>query len=41
MIADMKHVLGLPDLESVVHQVTRWSFEPLVAPRFRHGRGGR
>jgi len=38
MIRDMKDLLGLPELDPVVHRVTRWSFEALVAQRFRLGR---
>lgn len=38
MIADMLRVLGVPDLNPNVHLITRWSFEALVAPKFRSGR---
>ena len=38
MIADMLRVLGIPDLNPNVHLITRWSFEALVAPKFRAGR---
>jgi 2,4-dichlorophenol 6-monooxygenase len=38
MIADMVRVLGVPDLDPDVHLITRWSFEALVAPKFRAGR---
>ncbi len=38
MIADMLRVLGTPDLNPNVHLITRWSFEALVAPKFRAGR---
>lgn len=38
MIADMVRVLGIPDLNPNVHLITRWSFEALVAPKFRAGR---
>jgi 2,4-dichlorophenol 6-monooxygenase len=38
MIADMLRVLGTPDLNPDVHLITRWSFEALVAPKFRAGR---
>jgi 2,4-dichlorophenol 6-monooxygenase len=38
MISDMKTALGLPDLDPTIHKITRWSFEALVAERFREGR---
>lgn len=38
MIADMIRVLGVPDLKPDVHLITRWSFEALVAPKYRVGR---
>ena len=37
VVADMLEAFGLPDLDPTVHLVTRWSFEALVAPRFRVG----
>jgi 2,4-dichlorophenol 6-monooxygenase len=38
VIADMKAVLGLPDLDAKVHVVSRWSLEGILADRFRVGR---
>ncbi len=38
MIADMIRVLGIPDLNPDVHLITRWSFEALLAPKYRVGR---
>lgn len=38
MIADMIRVLGIPDLDPEVHLITRWSFEALLAPKYRVGR---
>lgn len=38
MIADMIRVLGVPDLNPDVHLITRWSFEALLAPKYRAGR---
>ncbi|TRW45685.1 FAD-dependent monooxygenase [Georgenia yuyongxinii] len=37
MVKDMKHAIGLPDLDATIHKITRWSFEALVAERFRAG----
>jgi 2,4-dichlorophenol 6-monooxygenase len=38
MIERMRDMLGLPDLEPVVHSVSRWRFEGVVADRYRVGR---
>lgn len=38
VIADMKHALGLPDLDATVHVVSRWALEGLLADRFQVGR---
>lgn len=38
VIADMKQVLGLPDLDAKVHVVSRWSLEGILAERFQEGR---
>jgi 2,4-dichlorophenol 6-monooxygenase len=38
VIADMKHTLGLPDLDAKVHVVSRWSLEGILADRFQVGR---
>lgn len=38
MVTNMRKAIGLPELEVEVHKVTRWSFEALVAERFRSGR---
>jgi 2,4-dichlorophenol 6-monooxygenase len=37
-IARMKEVLGVPELDAHVHVVSRWSFEGILADRFRIGR---
>lgn len=38
VVADMKHALGLPDLDATVHVVSRWSLEGILADRFQVGR---
>lgn len=38
VIADMKSLLGLPDLDAKIHVVSRWSMEGILADRFRVGR---
>jgi 2,4-dichlorophenol 6-monooxygenase len=38
VVATMKEVLGLPDLDPKVHVVSRWSMEGILADRFRVGR---
>jgi len=38
VIADMKALLGLPDLEAKIHVVSRWSMEGILANRFQVGR---
>jgi 2,4-dichlorophenol 6-monooxygenase len=38
VIADMKALLGLPDLDAKIHVVSRWSMEGILADRFRVGR---
>jgi 2,4-dichlorophenol 6-monooxygenase len=38
VVADMKHALGLPDLDATVHVVSRWTFEGILADRFQVGR---
>jgi len=38
VIARMKEVLGVPDLEAQVHVVSRWSIEGILADRFRDRR---
>jgi 2,4-dichlorophenol 6-monooxygenase len=38
VIADMKALLGLPDLDAKVHVVSRWSLEGILADRFQVGR---
>lgn len=38
VIADMKSLLGLPDLDAKVHVVSRWSMEGILANRFQVGR---
>ena len=38
VVADMKEVLGLPDLDAKVHVVSRWSMEGILADRFQVGR---
>ncbi|MBZ4320827.1 FAD-dependent monooxygenase [Streptomyces huiliensis] len=34
----IREVLGLPDLELTLHDVTSWSVEAVLAERYRHGR---
>jgi 2,4-dichlorophenol 6-monooxygenase len=38
VIATIRAVLGLPDLELTLHHVTKWTVEALVADRWRSGR---
>jgi len=38
VVADMKDVLGLPELDAQVHVVSRWAFEGVLAERFQVGR---
>src|SRR4029453_16322499 len=38
VVADMKHALGLPDLDAKIHVVSRWSLEGILADRFQVGR---
>ena len=34
----IREVLGLPELELTLHEVTSWSVEAVIAERYRHGR---
>jgi 2,4-dichlorophenol 6-monooxygenase len=38
VIASIREVLGLPDLELTLHHVTKWTVQALLAERFRQGR---
>ena len=38
VVANMKAVLGLPELQPKVHVVSRWAMEGILADRFRVGR---
>jgi 2,4-dichlorophenol 6-monooxygenase len=38
VVADMKDVLGLPDLDARVHVISRWALEGILADRFQVGR---
>lgn len=38
VVADMKHALGLPDLDATIHVVSRWALEGILADRFQVGR---
>jgi 2,4-dichlorophenol 6-monooxygenase len=38
VVADMKTVLGLPDLDATVHVVSRWTLDGILASRFQVGR---
>jgi 2,4-dichlorophenol 6-monooxygenase len=38
VVPRIREVLGLPDLELTVHEVTRWTQESLLADRYRVGR---
>ena len=38
VVGDMKRALGLPDLETQIHVISRWSMEGILADRFRVGR---
>ncbi|MFE3799537.1 FAD-dependent monooxygenase [Nocardia tengchongensis] len=38
VVARMKSVLGLPDLDAEVHAVSKWTMEGILADRFRVGR---
>jgi 2,4-dichlorophenol 6-monooxygenase len=38
MVARMREMLGLPDLDPQIHSVSRWRFEGIVADRYRAGR---
>ncbi|WP_327292718.1 FAD-dependent monooxygenase [Streptomyces sp. NBC_01198] len=36
--ARIREVLGLPELELTLHEVTSWTVEAVIAERYRHGR---
>lgn len=38
VVGRIRELLGLPDLELTLHQVTSWSVEAVLAERYRHGR---
>ncbi|MEU3828446.1 FAD-dependent monooxygenase [Streptomyces sp. NPDC029080] len=38
VVGRIREVLGLPDLELTLHDVTSWSVEAVLAERYRHGR---
>ncbi|MFD5453195.1 FAD-dependent monooxygenase [Streptomyces sp. NPDC003470] len=38
VLGRIREVLGLPDLELTLHEVTSWSVEAVIAERYRHGR---
>ncbi|MEU6099127.1 FAD-dependent monooxygenase [Streptomyces flaveolus] len=38
VVGRIREVLGVPDLELTLHEVTSWSVEAVLAERYRHGR---
>ncbi|MGW0885824.1 FAD-dependent monooxygenase [Streptomyces sp. NPDC002671] len=38
VVARIREVLGLPDLELTLHEVTSWTVEAVLAERYRYGR---